>query len=320
MFKRLGNWWIPAGSFVLAVLLSIVSGPSGALARRAPADTTSGTCCHIASYKRTGVATIDVKDPGVFISWSVHIEFHSNGNLLVQGSVSNSRLEVPPLQGKVDCELNKDPNADAELCKHNADIKDDIEPRWKFSLPAIAKLDLLIKSQVSLKLKPEVEAIENFDGAITKEKSDLEGRVEVTPALGLEEIKIEVGKEGPKVEAKVPLSLELPKTDQDGKPKTIVNRQPFKNFATLNVRHNIVVFDMTFLIGVGSLSCEASTRVSLPTLIDMDEGAWVKFTGPDGLKFKRDCNTPEVDVPPPTVDPKFVQKLKKSIVKHSGIK
>jgi hypothetical protein len=320
MFKRAGNWWVPVGSFAVAVALSVLSGPGPALARRAQQETTGGTCCHVASFSRTGVATVDVKDSGIISSYSVHIEFHSNGNLLVQGSVSNSRLEVPRLQGKVDCELNKNPNAVAELCMHNADIKDDIEAHWKFSLPAIAKLDLLIKSQVSLKLKPEIESVENFDGAVTKEKSDLEGKVDVTPALGLEETKIELGKEGPKIETKVEISLALPKSDQDGKPKTIINRQPFKQFALLSVRHNITVFDMTFLIGVGSLSCEASTRVSPPTLVDTDEAAWVKFTGPDSLKFKRDCNTPEVDVPPPTVDPKFVEKLKKSIVKHSGIK
>lgn len=310
--------WIPFASFVVAVALALFTGPVGAMTLRAPGDTTSGTCCHEASFKRSAKATVDVVDPGLIIAYNIHVEFQTNGNLLVQASIRNTTIDIPRLGGKVDCELKLTPNADPNLCEHFADMADDIEAHWKFSVPALINQGALLKSQVSLKLKPQVEAIENWDGDQIKEKSEHAGQLKVTPALGLEETKITWGKEGPGVETKINLSLALPQADQDGQPKTILNRKKFKHFAFLKIRHDIVVFDMSFLIGVGNLTGEATTRCAPPTLIDTEEAAWVKFTGPNSLLYKKDCNTPEVNVPLPKPVPEFEAKLKKHIEKNLG--
>jgi hypothetical protein len=309
--RRLHANVVPMLLFVLACSMVALAGPAPALLRLRLAAEPTGTCCHVASFKRTGLATVDVSDQSLFgiISFRVHITFQSNGNLLAQASIRNTKLEIPHLKGKLDCRIDLSPNADPGLCHHFAAITDDVEASWKIGVPAILNIGLLEKSQVSLKIKPQVIAVENFDGVSSKISAQKEAKVEITKALGLEEVKVSFGKEGVGIDVPIALSLELPRNDSDADVQTIIDEKPFTTFAALSVRHDIPIFEMQFLIGVGSLTGEGSTRVSPPTLVDTMEACWVKFTGPNTLLFKKDCNTPEKLIPPPQEDTAFEKKL-----------
>jgi len=295
MTTRLGSWWIPAGSFALAVLLSLVGGPARSAISRQSQGETGKECCHDLTIKRLikhGEITeqLFAGNTNQLLSQFI-VETHSNGDMSVSGHVSQGSGKAGPFFEIARYRMDR---RGKTPCKHTVSIEDLMHAECKDQITA----KKITVGQVSGKrLVTEAVIGTDFTTDLSPDtpKRATAGRKVEQKAEDLIPFDAEFesnGKGLPKVKFSALPKIALGKGDEnddDSLPVSFAEGKPMDEWSifTIAMKVNLELeATVDFLQAAGT----SSVTIDPPSYEDRTCNVFIRFTGEDAYDVRLKCD------------------------------
>lgn len=307
--------WVPAGTFLLAVLISIAAGPARPAISRQQTHPTGGQCCHIARIMPAGDFVVELQGQAFMglASWQLAFVGSTGGRLAAEGSARNGRVTTPNASATVRLRLKR---TVSESCRHRAHATGKMQVRYQFAVPGTAKTGPFpvnstgchLKAQMDSRLESDLER--PTDHKIVREAL-VTNNADAGFAANLSE----------KPGVTIPFDLKLGRIES-GDDDADLERQflPFDEQADFRMTSRIG-FSVYGNINVTSVTASVVADLLVPLgLEDRDEPVYARFATAQeyvadprfDFVLKESCDTPEqrVNLPP---NPKNDDKMKEHV-------
>jgi hypothetical protein len=313
MFKNARTWWVPVGSFALALLLSLVTArPQIAFSLRQQGGSSGEQCCHIARIKPVDDFVVELKGSAFkgISSWQLGFSGNHAGRLAAEGSARNGFVTTPDIEATVRIRLKE--IGKKEPCKHRAHAEGNIEVRWSYAVPGTADTGPFPVNSTGCHLRAEMDTrLESDLGAPEDHNIDREVIVENTANAGLTfNVSSNPG-------VGIPFSLKLGKVDRSKKDADLERMFfPFDEQCDFRLTSRLE-FNVHGDINLTSITAAVAADIKTPLgLTDRDEPVYARFTSiselPVDFVLKTTCDSPEERVSLP-VDTAFDKRIEGEI-------